>query len=158
MSPILTQVSDDGGEFEKNYINIYPPEPKLKKENTNNDHATFLDLDITIVDKQFITKLYDKRNDFHFSIARLPFKDCNIPSKIFCSCISTEVLRICRATSLYPDFLNSSKTLLTRMYNQGPCKNSLVTNLKKMLNNHSEEFSKYHKTSMSVMYDLFSSN
>ena len=40
---------NDGGEFEKIHSEIYPPELVLKKENVTNDHATFLDLDITII-------------------------------------------------------------------------------------------------------------
>ena len=40
---------NDGGEFERLHKEIYPVELDLKKENTNFDAATYLDLDIKIV-------------------------------------------------------------------------------------------------------------
>ena len=46
------------------YKGIYPSEMVLNKTNTLDDKATFLDLDITIVNNKFTTTVYDKRNDF----------------------------------------------------------------------------------------------
>ena len=50
---------NDSGDFGKSFHEIYPPELELKVENQGN-HATFLDLDITIVDGLFVYKLFDK--------------------------------------------------------------------------------------------------
>ena len=55
------------GEFGKSFHMIYPPDLHLKCEH-NGIHATFLDLDISIVDGLFIYKLYDKRDE-----SRLPY-------------------------------------------------------------------------------------
>ena len=63
---------NDGGEFGRSNTEIYPPELELKKENSEDDHATFLNLDIKIEDRRFIYKLYDKRDDFPFFIVRMP--------------------------------------------------------------------------------------
>ena len=73
---------NDGGQFEKYYKEIYPPELQLKKENAINSECSFLDIDITIKGQVFETKLFDKRESFNFSIVRLPFKYSNIPSKM----------------------------------------------------------------------------
>ena len=54
----------------------------MKKENTGYLSATFLDIDITIVDNKFSLKLYDKRDDFGFSIVRMPYVSNNMPSTI----------------------------------------------------------------------------
>ena len=43
---------------------IYPQELDIVKTNSNSQCCTFLDLDIFIANKQFNTKLYDKRRDF----------------------------------------------------------------------------------------------
>ena len=110
---------NDGLEFSKSYSEIYPSELALKKENIDNNKASFLDLEVNLIDKEFHTKLYDKRNAFKFSVVRFPYKCSNIPSKMFFSTISAEVLRICRATSTYNDFLLSSNTLLTKIKRQG---------------------------------------
>ena len=90
---------NDSREFEKHFKHIYPPELVLKKENLNNSETTFLDLKIIIKNGIFDYRVYDKRDDFGFSINRLPFKESNIPSSIFYNCINAEILRICRASS-----------------------------------------------------------
>ena len=55
---------------------------------------SFLNLDISVVDRRFIYKLFDKRDEFPFFIVRMPHMDSNIPKSIFlfCSCrrVSTD--------------------------------------------------------------------
>jgi len=65
---------NDNDEFEKSYKEIYPPALTLKKENINNSSATFLDMNISIIDNKFDHKLYDKRDTYNFSIVRFPYK------------------------------------------------------------------------------------
>ena len=50
-----------------------------------NIKTTFLDMNIDIVNNQFHTKLFDKRDAFGFHINKLPFKDSNIPHRMFYS-------------------------------------------------------------------------
>ena len=94
---------NDGNEFERYHQQIYPPELVLKKENVTNSATNFLELNIQIKNDWFHTMLYDKRDDFGFHISRLPYKDSNIPNRMFYSSISAETLRICRATSNIQD-------------------------------------------------------
>ena len=94
---------NDGGEFERLHNEIYPDELVLNKENNSSDAATYLDLDIKIVDGVFQYKLYDKRkalrvNQKELHIVRFPFLSSNMPNKMVYSTISAEILRICRAT------------------------------------------------------------
>ena len=96
-------------EFERLHKESYPVELDLKKENTNFDAATYLDLDIKIVDGIFEYKLFDKRkvlrvNQKELNIVRFPFLSSNIPNKIVYSTISAEILRICRATKGFINF------------------------------------------------------
>ena len=71
-----------GGEFDRSFPSLYPKELELKCEHEGS-HATILELDIRIVDGKFIYKLFDKRNDFPFSIVRMPHYTGNIPSHVF---------------------------------------------------------------------------
>ena len=73
---------NDCGEFGRSFHLIYPSDLHLKCEH-NGTHATFLELDISIVDGLFIYKLYDKRDDFPFHIIRMPDKNENIPLHVF---------------------------------------------------------------------------
>ena len=125
---------NDGDEFEKHFLEIYPTELELKKENIINTETSFLELSISISDNSFHTKLYDKRDDFGFHISRLPFRDSNIPKRMFYSSVGAEVLRICRATSNLHDTTLSVKSLVSRMYRQGAIEHNLKDSLIKCLN------------------------
>ena len=75
---------NDGDEFKKSINEIYPDELELKCEHDGKDgHATFLELDIQISDEMFVYKLFDKRDEFPFSVVRMPDNNSNIPSCIF---------------------------------------------------------------------------
>ena len=105
---------NDGEVFENHCLEIYPTELELKKENAINSETTFLELNILKSGQSFHTKLYDKRDAFGFHISRLPFKDSNIPNRMFYSTACAEVLRICRATSNLNDTIESVKALTSR--------------------------------------------
>ena len=109
---------NDCGEFGRSFHLIYPSDLHLKCEH-NGTHATFLELDISIVDGLFIYKLYDKLDDFPFHIIRMPDKNGNIPLHVFYGSIMSEFLRIARATLLFSDFLPRAKALFERMIKQG---------------------------------------
>ena len=130
---------NDYGEFEQSIKDIYPPELELGKENGEPSRASFLDLDIKIVDQVFVFNQYDKRDDFPFSIVRLPFACSNMPSKIFYSSISAEILRIGRTSSSSLDFINRSRLLLDRMMKQGSIKSRVSKALTSMYKRHSTD-------------------
>lgn len=102
-------IFNDQDDFLRPFSKIYPPELSLKKENEQNNSATFLDMSIHIDENRFVYSLYDKRNDFNFHIVRFSYKCSNLPSKIFYSTIGAETLRICKASSTYTAFLQFVK-------------------------------------------------
>jgi hypothetical protein len=129
--------------FENNIPNIYPPELELKKENTGYLSATFLDIEITIVDNKFSLKLYDKRDDFGFSIVRMPYASNNMPSKIFYSSFCSELLRIAHCTTGKDDYLNSSCILMDRMFAQGAEISRTRSSLIRLYRKHQSRFEKF---------------
>ena len=161
---------NDGNEFEKHYREIYPPELELKKENVTNIQTSFLELDIQLSNHSFSTKLYDKRDAFGFHISHLPYKDSNIPHRMFYSSASAEVLGICRATPFLPDvtasvicratsFLPyvtaSVRSLINRMLTQGANEDSLKKSFRKSLNKHQIPFTKFNTTTDSMINNFF---
>ena len=102
----------DGKECENYYNEIYPPELILKEENTSPKKTTFLDLHLCINEGQIQTSFYDKRNSYNFNVVRFPCKISTIPLKMFFATISTEIFRICRATSSVVQFIKTSKVFL----------------------------------------------
>jgi RecG-like helicase len=145
---------NDNDEFEKSYEEIYPSALTLKKENINNSSATFLDMNISIINNKFDHKLYDKRDTYNFSIVRFPYKHSNIPSKMFFSSIGAETLRICRATSDYNNFLKSSSPFKHRMKNQGANATSINLILSRFMTRHWSEFKKYEKQKEQIIKDI----
>ena len=134
---------NDQGEFERSHQLIYPQELVLNKENESSLAATFLDLDIKVVDNSFVYQLYDKRDDYNFDIVRFPFLSSNMPSRMFYSTISAEILRICRASSEYGLFLGKCKIFLKRMKSQGARKERVLSTIKRFLHKHRLEFEKF---------------
>ena len=133
---------NDGGEFGRVYGDIYPPELELKLEASGN-HVSFLNLDIKIENGIFRYKLYEKRDDFPFSIVRMPYRDSNIPENIFYSALVGEFLRIGRSTLLLEDFIPKTNDFLGRMKSQGANYNRTIRALRKIIMNHSDSFSQF---------------
>ena len=145
------------GEFGKSFTNIYPPSLELKREH-NGSHATFLDLEINIVDDIFVYKLYDKRDDFPFFIIRMPYLCSDSPSYIFYGTFLSEFLRISRCTLLFDDFVSKASALFNRMVTQGGNKAKLKRQINKVLQNHPKSFSKYNKTSQEIIRHVVLNN
>ena len=149
---------NDNDEFMRSHKDIYPPEMELKVENENNYSASYLDLAIELNEGIAETKLFDKRDTFKFSVVRMPHKRSNIPQKMFYATIGAEVLRICRATSNYVFFLDSSRKLITRMCSQGADTEGIQRVLTKMINRHWEPFVKFNLSSEKIASDVSSSS
>ena len=138
---------NDNGLFENNFKSIYPAEMELKKENDGHNIASFLDLDISIINNQFELKLFDKRDAFPFEIVRMPYLSNNMPSNIFYSTLGSELLRIANCTTGKTDFISTSKNLLARMKKQGakPCR--LEKCLKRLFGSHMNCFLSFFENS-----------
>ena len=130
---------NDKEAFGETYRNIYPKELELKCENLGNQ-ATFLDLDIKIIDNKFTYKLFDKRDNFPFHIVRMPHIKSNIPKYVFYGSILSEYLRIARSTLEIQDFRKKIEHLYWRMIDQGAEVHMLHKQFKKALNRHPEIF------------------
>ena len=144
---------NDSDEFDNSYKEIYPPELQLKCEHRGT-HATFLELDISITNGNFIHKLYDKRDNFPFFIVRMPDLSSNLPENIFYSAIGSEFLRIARSTLLYSDFKNKAGDLTARMKNQGASPVKIIKCIQKVVARHPNAFSSFDVTLCEIKQDL----
>ena len=141
-------------EFLRCFQEIYPPELELNLEHTGSE-VSFLDLKITKEDNgQLSMKLFDKRDDFPFSIVRLPFSSSNMPTSMFYSSIGAEILRIGRVSSSLNNFLSSSKSLIKRALKQGASISRLEKTLKKTYGRQ-EVLKKFGKTATEFVQNVF---
>ena len=144
---------NDSGDFGKSFHEIYPPELELKVENQGN-HATFLDLDITIVDGLFVYKLFDKRDTFPFFIVRTPNIKSNTPAYIFYGTFLSEILRIARCTLNYVNFLNRASLLYKQMVTQCGSEDKLAVQIRKANIKHPSAFLKYKINNNKMITDI----
>ena len=69
---------------------------------------------------------------FPFYINYMSYLDSNIPSKIFCASISSEVLRIARTTTDLNNMIKRVSHYLIRMKKQGSEYTRIVSSLRKI--------------------------
>ena len=133
---------NDGEDFKKNDKEIYSKELNHKLEHEGN-HATFLDLEIMIVDGVFVYTLFDKRDQFSFFIVRMPHLSSNIPSYIFYGTIFSEILRIARCTLQLDHFIIKAYELYNRMKSQGALNKMFERQILKACRRYPEIFQRY---------------
>ncbi|KAK3104711.1 hypothetical protein FSP39_008452 [Pinctada imbricata] len=65
------------------------------------------------------TSLYDKRDDFKFSITNFPILSCNIPSSPAYGVFMSQLIRYDRASTKYTDFVLRARRLSDKLLSQG---------------------------------------
>ena len=99
---------------------IYPIELEIKDTTDTDRYASYLDLHIEIDSEGRLgTKLYDKRDDFNFSIMNFPFICSNIPAAPAYGVYISHMIRYSRTCGSYQDFLDRVLLLTRKLLNQG---------------------------------------
>ena len=76
-----------------------------------NDKDTFLDLDITIEENRFITKIYHTVDDFDFEVVSFPFPTSNMSDHITFNSFYSQLVRFSSVCSKFNDFDIRSRNL-----------------------------------------------
>ena len=127
-----------------NYIsNIYPPELTLNKANEDDTHASFLDLDLSIINNTISSKIYDKRDDFNFDIVNFPFLDGDVPRNNSYGVFVSQLIRFARACTRVEDFRTRCLSLTAKLLGQGYRYNKLCVFFKKFYRSNHDILSKY---------------
>ena len=134
---------------------IYPDELEIKDTTESLLSASYLDLLLDIRDNSICTKLYDKRDDFDFTIVNYPFLDSNIPASPAYGVFVSQLIRYARACSTYSDFLGRASLLTSKLLNQGYLQARLIATCKKFYGRHHDLVTKYSKTVSQLIADLF---
>ena len=131
-------------EFKDHIYKIYPRELEIKLESDNPKQLSYLDLQIVSQNGNLIFTVYDKRDDFNFSIVNYPFIDSCIPKKSALGVYTSQLIRYARICSLFDDFKNKSKILVSRLKNQGYRENDLKRLTLKFFKDRQELVKKYN--------------
>ena len=115
------------------YLNrIYPSELEVKETTETNNSASYLDILLSYdTDGHMNTSLYDKRDDFNFSITNFPFLCSNIPSSPCYGVFISQLIRYARASTKYTDFALRARRLSDKLLSQGYVCGRLKSSLRK---------------------------
>ncbi|KAK3086870.1 hypothetical protein FSP39_024685 [Pinctada imbricata] len=84
------------------------------------------------------TSLYDKRDDFNFSITNFPFLSSNIPSSPAYGVFISQLIRYARANTKYTDFVLRARRLSDKLLSQGYVCDRLTSSLRKFYGRYGE--------------------
>ena len=106
-----------------NYLNdfkarIYPPELELTCEDKDNQNVTYLDLQLQIENRSITYSLYDKRDNFGFTIVNFPDLSGNIPTNQSYSIFISQLVRYARCCKKFNDFQTRTSLLVQRLLKQ----------------------------------------
>ena len=131
---------------------IYPVELVLNEENQDDNHATFLDIQVDIEGKKFKTETYDKGEDYKFEIVNYPDLSGNIPHGAAYGVYTSQIIRYGRVCSRTEDFIVRVKLLTKKLIRKGFIISRLKNTMKKCLGKHNWITRKYEKLSMNKLY------
>ena len=94
----------DNPHFKGMVNQIYPPDLKLNKTNITNTEAPFLDLHLSIANGFVSSKIYDKRDEFHFDIVSFPFLGGDVPRRASYGVYISQLIRVARVCNHVSDF------------------------------------------------------
>ena len=131
---------------------IYPVELMLNVENQDDNHATFLDIEVNVEGDQFKTKTYDKRENYKFEIVNYPDLSGNIPHGAAYGVYTSQVIRYARVCNEAEDFKERVKVLTNKLIKKRFTINRLKNTMKKCLGKHSWIAKKYNGLTMQNLY------
>jgi hypothetical protein len=112
---------------------IYPSELEIKDTTESSTSASYLDVLLNIdADGKLTTQLYDKRDDFSFTIVNFPYICSNIPLSPAYEVYISQLIRYARACSTYDQFLSRSRLLTDKLMLQGFLQSRLMSAFRKL--------------------------
>jgi hypothetical protein len=103
------------------YVNsIYPNELEIKDSTECSKSASYLDVLVKLyTNDKLKTQLYDKQDDFNFSIVNFPYLCSNIPASPAYGVYILQLIRYARACLAYDQFLLRGSLLTNKLMSQG---------------------------------------
>ena len=95
-----------------------------------------MDLDITLEENRFITKIYNKVDDFDFEVVSFPFPASNMSDHITYNSFYSQLVRFSSVCSKFNDFDIRSRNLLESLIDRGFSKYKLKNSFIKFALNH----------------------
>ena len=134
---------------------MYPAEPEIKDTMESNTSASYFDLLLSIEsDGQLRTSLYDKRDEFNFSITNLLFLSSKIPSSPAYGVFISQLIRYARACSSYECFILRSALLSSKLLGEGYVIERLRSSLRKFYGRYGDLIKHYEVSLSQMLHDI----
>ncbi|KAK3105594.1 hypothetical protein FSP39_001375 [Pinctada imbricata] len=118
---------------------IHPSELEVKETTETNNSASYFDIMLSYdTDGHMNTSLYDKRDDFNFSITNFPFLSSNISSSPAYGVFISQLIRYATASTKYTDFVLRARRLSVKLLSQGYVCDRLTSSLRKFYGRYME--------------------
>ncbi|KAK3107191.1 hypothetical protein FSP39_009033 [Pinctada imbricata] len=132
-------LSINNSKFADYLSSIYPSELEVKETTETNNSASYLDIMLSYDTHGHLnTSLYDKHDDFNFSITNFPFLSSNIPSSPAYGVFISQLIRYARASTKYTDFVQRARFLSDKLLSQGYVCDRLTSSLRKFYGRYGE--------------------
>ena len=131
----ITSINSDGV-FAEYFNSIYPLSLDLNKENECNLSSCVLDLNIDILDGKFISRVYDKRDDFKFKVVQFQPCHANQARSVSYGVFRSQVIRYSRICNQYSNFRDKCKWLWHAFLDLGYDKTKLMNLYKRACRQH----------------------
>ena len=105
--------------FEQMVVQIYPTELQLNKANSSGTETPCLDLNLSISNGTFKSKIYDKRDEFYFELVNFPFLGGDVPRSPSHGVYISQLIRLARVCSNVNDLNNINLFVTEKSLNQG---------------------------------------
>jgi hypothetical protein len=150
-------IFNSDGLMDEHKTKMYPPELVLNKENKTDDHVTFLDIDMTVQHNTHTlhTHIYDKRDDFNFTINNFPNLSGNIHGKRSHGIVISQLIRFCKACIHIDDFISRCKCMMTKLINQFFDKIMLQNKVSNFYDKYYELIQKYDVSKLKLIERMF---
>ena len=134
---------------------MYPKELVLNSENVSFDKCSFLDIDMNIINDKLHTNLYDKRDDFKFSINNYPRLSANVHDKRTHNIIISQLIRDSNVCSDVKDFIIKSRLLIIKLSRQSFNLDLLKSRFSLFYNKYYNLIEKYNYSKQSLIISIF---
>ena len=91
----------------------------LKRTSESDTKLSYLDISISICSSKYVTKVYDKKDDFNFNIVNFPYMSSNIPANPTYGVYISQLIKISRICDTFQSFVLRHKLLTERLIKQG---------------------------------------
>jgi hypothetical protein len=136
---------------------IYPSGLEIKDTTESSTSASYLNVLLNIdADGKQTTQLYDKRDDFSFTIVNFPCS--NIPLSPAHGIYVSQLIRYAKACSTHDQFLNRSRLLTDKLMLQGFIESRLMSAFRKFNGRYDDLIYNYKLSLSHMLFDIFHTN